>query len=182
MSEQATAVRYADLGLEVGTPDIKSMGAIAFGPDGILFVADNQSASIFALGFGPAGPAPDSQAFAIEDLDARLAAHFDEAIAGRFAEREHPGHVAWTLRAAALAAEASAMLEDTGTYGIHLDARLDLRIRIESNASAFESHRERDQTLAPLSAEPRAPKPASGVEPEPQEPAIDIDPGPGIGF
>ena len=73
MSEQATAVRYADLGLEVGTPDIKSAGAIAFGPDGILFVADNQSASIFALGFGPAGPAPDAQAFAIEDLDARLA-------------------------------------------------------------------------------------------------------------
>ena len=73
MSEQATAVRYADLGLEVGTPDIKSVGAIAFGPDGILFVADNASASIFALGFGPAGPAPDSPAFAIEDLDARLA-------------------------------------------------------------------------------------------------------------
>ena len=128
---------------------------------------------------------------AVRDLDARFEAHFDaheaildEAIAGRFAEREHPDHVAWTLRAAALAAEASAMLEDTGTYGIHLDARLDLRIRIESNASAFESHCELDRKRAPLPARPRAPKPASGVEPEPEEPAIgrDIDPRPGIGF
>ena len=73
MSESATAVRYAGLGLAVGTPDIESVGAIAFGPDGVLFVADNAQASIFALGFGPAGPAPDSQAFAIENLDARLA-------------------------------------------------------------------------------------------------------------
>lgn len=73
MSAQATAVRYADLGLAVGTPDIKSVGAIAFGPDGILFVADNAGAAIFALGFGPAGPAPASPAFAIDNLDARLA-------------------------------------------------------------------------------------------------------------
>ncbi len=31
-------------GLEVGTPDIKSVGSITFGPEGILFVADNVSA------------------------------------------------------------------------------------------------------------------------------------------
>lgn len=73
MSENGTAAGYADLGLTVGTPDIQSVGPIAFGPDGILFVADNASAAIFALGFGPAGPAPDSQAFAIDDLDGRLA-------------------------------------------------------------------------------------------------------------
>ena len=73
MSENGTAARYADLGLEVGTPEIESVGPIAFGPDGILFVADNASASIFALGFGPAGPRPDSLAYDIEDLDDRLA-------------------------------------------------------------------------------------------------------------
>ena len=73
MSENGMAERYADLGLAVGTPEIKSVGPIAFGPDGILFVADNASAAIFALGLGPAGPAPDSIAFEIEDLDARLA-------------------------------------------------------------------------------------------------------------
>ena len=73
MSENGTAARYADLGLEVGTPAIESVGPIAFGPDGILFVADNARASIFALGFGPAGPRPDSLVYDIEDLDARLA-------------------------------------------------------------------------------------------------------------
>ena len=73
MSENGTAAGYADLGLVVGTPEIQSVGPIAFGPDGILFVADNASAAIFALGLGPAGPAPDSIAFEIEDLDARLA-------------------------------------------------------------------------------------------------------------
>ncbi len=73
MSEQATAARYGDLGLAAGTPDIKSVGPIAFGPDGILFVADNASAAIFALGLGPAGPAPDSLGYAIDDLDTRLA-------------------------------------------------------------------------------------------------------------
>ena len=36
-------------GLEVGTPDIKSVGSITFGPEGILFVADNVSANIFAV-------------------------------------------------------------------------------------------------------------------------------------
>ena len=72
MSDNGTAARYADLGLEVGTPDIKSLGPIAFGPDGILFAADNASASIFALGFGPAGPA-EQPAFAIDDVDTRIA-------------------------------------------------------------------------------------------------------------
>lgn len=73
MSENGMAEGYADLGLAVGTPEMKSVGPIAFGPDGILFVADNKSAAIFALGLGPAGPAPDSMAFEIDDLDGRLA-------------------------------------------------------------------------------------------------------------
>jgi len=73
MSENGMAEGYVDLGLAVGTPEIKSVGPIAFGPDGILFVADNASAAIFALGLGPAGPPPDALAYAIDDLDARLA-------------------------------------------------------------------------------------------------------------
>jgi uncharacterized protein len=39
-------------GLEVGTPDIKSVGSITFGPEGILFVADNVSANVFAIDVG----------------------------------------------------------------------------------------------------------------------------------
>jgi hypothetical protein len=37
------------LGFENGTPDIESISALAFGPDGILFIGDSKSASIFAI-------------------------------------------------------------------------------------------------------------------------------------
>src|ERR1700761_2053332 len=55
-------------GLAVGTPELDSVGPIAFGPDGVLFVADNASAAIFALAL-PAGGASAP----VEDLDAKLA-------------------------------------------------------------------------------------------------------------
>lgn len=42
----------ADWGLKEGNPGIKSVGALAFGPDGILFVGDSKSATIFAIGTG----------------------------------------------------------------------------------------------------------------------------------
>lgn len=48
MSQEAT-VLASRFGLEPGTPDIQSVGPITFGPDGILFVADNQQAAIFAI-------------------------------------------------------------------------------------------------------------------------------------
>jgi hypothetical protein len=42
----------AEWGLKEGTPAIKSISALAFGPDGILFAGDTRSATIFALGTG----------------------------------------------------------------------------------------------------------------------------------
>ena len=42
----------ADWGMKEGSPGIKSAGAIAFGPDGILFVGDSKSAAIFAIATG----------------------------------------------------------------------------------------------------------------------------------
>ena len=42
----AVADKY---GLQVGTPALSSAGAITFGPEGILFVADNAAATIFAI-------------------------------------------------------------------------------------------------------------------------------------
>jgi hypothetical protein len=38
--------------LKRGTPDIKSAGPVAFGPEGILFVADPQAATLFAIDTG----------------------------------------------------------------------------------------------------------------------------------
>jgi hypothetical protein len=39
----------ADETLKAGKPDIKSAGPLAFGPSGILFVGDTQSAAVFAI-------------------------------------------------------------------------------------------------------------------------------------
>jgi hypothetical protein len=38
--------------LKVGTPDLKSAGPLAFGPEGILFIGDPQGAAIFAIDTG----------------------------------------------------------------------------------------------------------------------------------
>ena len=42
----ASAAFGAEWGLKEGTPDVKSAGALAFGPDGILFVGDAKSATV----------------------------------------------------------------------------------------------------------------------------------------
>src|SRR5215472_12090621 len=59
-------------GLQPGTPELRSVGPLTFGPDGVLFVADNVSASIFAIAVDD----PDAGAGPIEvdHLDTRLAA------------------------------------------------------------------------------------------------------------
>ncbi|WP_152050672.1 hypothetical protein [Tautonia marina] len=39
-------------GMDRGTPDLKSAGALAFGPDGVLFVGDSTGAAVFAIATG----------------------------------------------------------------------------------------------------------------------------------
>ncbi|MDE2844502.1 MAG: hypothetical protein OXN21_14135 [Chloroflexota bacterium] len=72
MVDQATA---QELGLAMGSPDIRSVGPLAFGPEGVLFVGDNVGASIFALDVGdaPAGGQPES--LDLENLDTSLASY-----------------------------------------------------------------------------------------------------------
>ncbi|MBM3946660.1 MAG: hypothetical protein FJ315_04580 [SAR202 cluster bacterium] len=60
-------------GLRVGTPDVKSVGSLAFGPDGVLFVADNAAAKIFAIDLRDSGTAA-SKPVNVDKLDTRLAA------------------------------------------------------------------------------------------------------------
>ncbi len=57
-------------------PDIKSSGPIAFAPDGVLLVADPQSAAIFAIETGDTKGRKKAKARAIkvEGLDGKLAA------------------------------------------------------------------------------------------------------------
>ncbi len=61
-------------GLQSGTPGIESVGPIAFGPDDVLFVADNVTANVFAIDVADPGDAGAVDAFDLEDLDAKLAA------------------------------------------------------------------------------------------------------------
>jgi len=60
--------------LKKGTPDLKSAGALAFGPDGILFVGDPQGAAIFAIDTGDRAQAGSKTAIKVNDLGAKVAA------------------------------------------------------------------------------------------------------------
>lgn len=57
--------------LKKGTPDIKSIGALAFGPDGVLFLGDATGAAIFAIDTGDKGPAATG-AVKLENIDQKI--------------------------------------------------------------------------------------------------------------
>jgi len=52
----ALAFSAATSGMKAGKAQLKSAGALAFGPDGVLFVGDSMGASIFALDTGDSKP------------------------------------------------------------------------------------------------------------------------------
>ena len=60
-------------GLKLGTADVRSAGPITFGPAGILFLADNDSAKVFAVEVADRGTAAGSEPFDLENVDARVA-------------------------------------------------------------------------------------------------------------
>jgi hypothetical protein len=62
----------SEYGLKVGTADVQSAGPITFGPAGILFLADNISAKVFAVDVADPGPASGSEPFDMESVDARV--------------------------------------------------------------------------------------------------------------
>jgi hypothetical protein len=63
----------AEWGLKEGTPDIKSAGSLAFGPDGILFVGDAKGATIFAIGTGDTKGDPNKVEINVSGLNAKVA-------------------------------------------------------------------------------------------------------------
>ncbi|MBW3538665.1 MAG: hypothetical protein KY476_00195 [Planctomycetes bacterium] len=68
----ASADAGVKTGLKTGTPDIQQAGPLAFGPDGILFIGDPQSAAVFAVATkdkGAKSPAPVH----VENVDEKLA-------------------------------------------------------------------------------------------------------------
>src|SRR5579863_8333173 len=58
---------------KTGKPDLKSAGALAFGPEGELFVGDAQGAALFAIGVDPASSVKPAE-LKLEGLDAKIAA------------------------------------------------------------------------------------------------------------
>jgi hypothetical protein len=60
--------------LKKGTPDLKSAGALAFGPDGILFIGDTKGAALFAIDTGDRAPAAEKHKVQVKDLAAKVAA------------------------------------------------------------------------------------------------------------
>src|SRR5262245_54251456 len=57
--------------LQKGTPDIKSIGPLAFGPDGVLFLGDFQGAAIFAIDTGDRTPAGNDPV-KVEGIDGKI--------------------------------------------------------------------------------------------------------------
>jgi hypothetical protein len=67
-----TAAEKAE-GLTRGTPDLKSAGALAFGPPGILFIGDAQGGAIFAIDTGDRTAATETGRPKVEGLDDKIA-------------------------------------------------------------------------------------------------------------
>jgi hypothetical protein len=69
----AGEVAMTEYGLLVGTPGVQAAGPIAFGLAGILFLADNVSAKVFAVDVDDPGPEGGSEPFDLDSVDVRLA-------------------------------------------------------------------------------------------------------------
>jgi hypothetical protein len=71
----APAVRAAHwtADFKEGKPAFKSMGPIAFGPEGILFVADTKSAAIVAIATGDTKPAAGTKPLKVEAINQKIA-------------------------------------------------------------------------------------------------------------
>ena len=63
-----------NLGFINGTPDIQSMHSLTFGPEGILFIGDSKSASVFALDTKVKSIAREVEDINIEKVDAQISA------------------------------------------------------------------------------------------------------------
>jgi len=70
----ATLASAADMyGLKEGKADLKSADVLAFGPDGILFVGDTQSAAVFAIQTGDKTGKPADANINVDGLNVKIA-------------------------------------------------------------------------------------------------------------
>ena len=62
--------------LREGTPELESIGPLAFGPEGLLFVADPLGAAIFAIDTGDASGDPSSVELNVEGIQDQRCSRF----------------------------------------------------------------------------------------------------------
>ncbi len=60
-------------GFTLGNPAIKSVNALAFGPEGILFIGDSKNAEIFAIDTKDTDPATEISDINLQNVDQKLA-------------------------------------------------------------------------------------------------------------
>jgi hypothetical protein len=72
-SPVATAAHLTD-GMKEGSVTLQSAGPLAFGPEGILFVADTKGAAIVAIATGDTKPARENATLKIEGINQKVAA------------------------------------------------------------------------------------------------------------
>jgi hypothetical protein len=60
--------------MKEGNPGFKSMSQLAFGPEGVLFIADSKAAAIVALATGDTKPAADGAKIKVEAINEKIAA------------------------------------------------------------------------------------------------------------
>src|SRR4051812_13061425 len=60
-------------GMAQGNPAIKSISQLAFGPEGILLIADSKSAAIFALDTGDTKAGSGAESLKVEGIDQKIA-------------------------------------------------------------------------------------------------------------
>lgn len=58
---------------KVGTPEIKSINALSFGPEGILFIGDSQNASVYAFDTKDTTPGEATKDLKISNFDVKVA-------------------------------------------------------------------------------------------------------------
>jgi len=61
-------------GMTEGKPEIKSISQLAFGPDGILLIADSKSAAVFAIATGDTRPGNGNENLRVEGINQKIAA------------------------------------------------------------------------------------------------------------
>ncbi|TDO22677.1 hypothetical protein [Pedobacter duraquae] len=60
-------------GLKSGTPQIKSITALTFGPAGVLFIGDSQSATVFAVATKDVAKVTTAKPFDLKNIDVKIA-------------------------------------------------------------------------------------------------------------